>query len=400
MRLRFVWESIMSAPPESSPPATPAETARNFRPVALAILTVVLVALCMVLVFPFLPALAWGVALAVIAWPLQSWMSLRVSRRGLATGLTTAVVVVLIVLPGLFVAYCLTREAANTADRFREEQGGSTMRDKLAGTPGLGEPVNWLERVGVNVDREAHRAVEANTRDLSALVQGSLMGLVQFAVAMFILFHLLQDREFLLSRARSLLPMTRFEADRVVKSAADSVHANLHATLVTSVIDGIGGAVMFWLLGLPSPVTWGVVMFFLSFLPLLGTWLIWLPAAAFLGLSDQWPQALVLVAWGVASSIVVDNIIYVRIAGDRMRLHQVPALLAFLGGLAVFGVSGMIIGPGILAVTVAVLDVWHYRAIGTAPLMEAAREPAPATEAIIPPAINGQPRPEVVPTPG
>src|SRR4029079_19319578 len=128
--------------------------------------------------------------------------------------------------------------------------------------------------------------------------------------------------------------------------------------------------VMFWLLGLPSPVTWGVVMFFLSFLPLLGTWLIWIPAAVFLALSGAWSFALILIGWGVASSIVVDNVIYVRIAGDRMRLHQVPALLAFLGGLAVFGVSGMILGPGILSVTVAVLEVWHHRANGTAPLIE------------------------------
>jgi predicted PurR-regulated permease PerM len=336
------------------------------------------------------------VALAVIAWPLQNWMSQHISRRGLATGLTTAVVVLLIVVPGLFVAAHLTLEAGATAERLRDQQSETTVRDKLAGTPGVGGTVNWLERVGVNVDREVHRVVEANTRDLSALVQGSLMGIVQFAVAMFILFHLLQDREQLLSRVRVFLPMTRLEADRVVTSAANSVHANLHATLVTSVIDGLGGGAMFWLLGLPSPVTWGVVMFFLSFLPLLGTWLIWLPAAAFLALGNHWPQALVLMAWGIASSIVVDNIIYVRIAGDRMRLHQVPALLAFLGGLAVFGVSGMILGPGILAVTVAVLDVWHYRANGTAPMMEASREPPPTAEVI----VNGQPRPEVVPAAG
>ena len=108
------------------------------------------------------------------------------------------------------------------------------------------------------------------------------MGLVQFAVAMFILFHILLDREALLGRVRGLLPMSRVEGDQVVRGAADSVHANLHATLVTSVIDGLSGGLMFWLLGLPSPVTWGAVMFFLSFLPLLGTWIVWLPAAGFL----------------------------------------------------------------------------------------------------------------------
>jgi predicted PurR-regulated permease PerM len=386
----------MPASLEPATEASPAETARGYRSTALALLTLALIALCVILLLPFLPALAWGVALAVIAWPLQSWMIRHVHRRTLAAGLTTAVIIILIVVPGLFVVYQLSREAATTADQMRGEKPETAVRDRLAGTPGAGATLQWLERVGVNVDREVHRAIERYTRDLSALVEGSLMGLVQFAVAMFILFHILLDREALLGRVRGLLPMSRVEGDQVVKSAADSVHANLHATLVTSVIDGLSGGLMFWLLGLPSPVTWGAVMFFLSFLPLLGTWIVWLPAAGFLALSGLWLNAFILLAWGIASSAIVDNIIYVRIAGDRMRLHQVPALLAFLGGLAVFGVSGMILGPGILAVTVAILDVWHHRATGTTPLGAASN---PATDSEAAPAMEEAPmrRPEVVP---
>jgi predicted PurR-regulated permease PerM len=89
-----------------------------------------------------------------------------------------------------------------------------------------------------------------------------------------------------------------------------------------------------------------------------------MPAAIYLGMIGNWGGALAILTYGVVAWCVVDNIIYVRIAGDRMRLHEVPALIAFLGGLAVFGASGMILGPGILAVTVAILEVWHYRAAG------------------------------------
>ena len=103
-------------------------------------------------------------------------------------------------------------------------------------------------------------------------------------------------------------------------------------------------------------------MFVLSIIPVLGTWLIWLPAAAYLVLTGHWPQALVLMAWGIGTAFVVDYIIYGRIAGERMRLNEVPTLIAFLGGLALFGPSGMVLGPAILAVTVAMLEVWHRRA--------------------------------------
>jgi predicted PurR-regulated permease PerM len=102
-------------------------------------------------------------------------------------------------------------------------------------------------------------------------------------------------------------------------------------------------------------------MFILSILPIVGTGFVWIPAAIYLALTGRWLAAAALVAWGVLSFLITDNVIYVRLAGERMRLHDVPALIAFLGGLALFGMSGMILGPAILAVTVALLEVWKGR---------------------------------------
>jgi predicted PurR-regulated permease PerM len=146
---------------------------------------------------------------------------------------------------------------------------------------------------------------------------------------------------------------------------------------------------MFWLVGLPSPVTWGVVTFVLSFLPILGTYLVWLPAAVYLALIGHWSGALAIVVYGVVAWGIVDNVIYVRIAGDRMRIHQVPTLIAFLGGLVVFGASGMILGPAILAVTAAVLEVWHYRVTGEeVPKSAAAEETEAKAESVEIPATR------------
>jgi len=130
---------------------------------------------------------------------------------------------------------------------------------------------------------------------------------------------------------------------------------------VTSLIDATGGGLLFWVLGLPAPLLWAVVMFVLSILPVLGAALVWLPAAAYLALGGRWLPAAALVGWGVLSFMVVDNVIYVRLAGARMRMHEVPALVAFLGGVAVFGLSGMILGPAILAVATALVEVWKQR---------------------------------------
>jgi predicted PurR-regulated permease PerM len=371
--------------PTAPPPAPPAivrqegplATGERMRPFALAVLTVALLALCVVLALPFLPAVTWGIALAVIAWPLHAWVLRHIENRTGSAALTTVVVVVALAVPGAFVTRQIAREAASAADQMHEDQAKSTIRARLADAPGMGGVVAWADRTGVDLDDTARKTVQSAIGDPAAMAQGSVMAVVQAVVAVFILFYMLRDRKELLAQVRRLLPMRKAEAERVFDSAAGSVYANLYATLVTSLIDGVALGLMFWAVGLPSPVTWGVVTFVLSFLPILGTYIVWMPAAIYLALIGQWGGAVAIVVYGVASWCVVDNVIYVRIAGDRMHLHQVPALIAFLGGLAVFGASGMILGPAILAVTVAILEVWHYRVTGE-PVPDPAEAPAPA----------------------
>lgn len=359
-----------------APEEGPLATGERLRPLALAALTVGLLVLCAVLAYPFLPAVAWGAALGVVAWPLHAWVLRRVVSNRTAAALVSAVVVVAaVVVPSAFVAREVAREAASATDQMREAQARGTLRDRLAGTPVTADLVAWADRTGVDIDAEARKAALAYLGDATALAQGSIMALLQAALAVFILFYMLRDRTELLAAARRLLPMRKAEADRVFDRAAGSVYANLYAALVTSAINAVCGGLMFALLGLPSPVTWGAVMFVLGVLPVLGIFVVWMPAATYLAVSGQWGGAAALTAWGIGSSVVVDTILYTRLVGGRMRLHPVPALVAFIGGIAVFGASGMVLGPAILAVTVAVLEVWHARATG-APL------PAPEAKSV------------------
>jgi predicted PurR-regulated permease PerM len=343
----------------------PLTSGRWLRPVALAILTIVLIALCIYLSVPLLPAITWSLALAIIAWPLHVWILEHLHNRTAAAVLTTLAVIILILIPGVFVTYQLAQEAASAAEQMKEESAGGVLRESLTKTPGLRGLVEWADRINLDLDKALRQLIASYTQDASGLVQGSVNAILQAVVAIFILYHLFRDRADMMQGVRALLPLTKDESNQVFKRVTDSVHANLYATVVTSLIDAVGGGLMFWALGLPSPMLWGVVMFILSILPIVGTFIVWMPAALYLALIGQWPSALALIGWGVAGWIIVDNYIYVKLAGNRMRLHEVPALIAFLGGLSLFGASGMILGPAILAVTVAVLEVWHRRAVVT-----------------------------------
>jgi predicted PurR-regulated permease PerM len=345
-------------------PQRAAGTGQQIRLLALVAMTAVLIVLCLLLAAPFTPAITWAVALAILAWPIHRWIAHRVARRGLAAALSSAVVTAAILATGLFVAYQVASETVSAADRMEDGAAGGDIREKTASVPVLGKLVAWMERVGFDVEATARRLVEANIRETTNLAQGSAMAIIQFLVAMFVLYYLFRDRDTFLGGLRDLLPLSSAESDFLFARAADSVHATVYATVITSIIDATAFGLTFWATGLPAPVLWAVIMFILSLLPVLGAGLIWVPAAVYLAMTGRWLGAAALIGLGVVTATFVDNILYARLAGGRMRLHNVPVLVSFLGGIVVFGMSGMILGPAILAVTEAILEVWKRRLAG------------------------------------
>ena len=102
-------------------------------------------------------------------------------------------------------------------------------------------------------------------------------------------------------------------------------------------------------------------MALLSVLPVLGAAIVWMPAAAWFALQDQWPDAFFLVAVGTIVIGLIDNLIYPLIVKDHLHLHTVPVFVSIIGGLIVFGASGIVLGPLLLAVTNCLVKIWRRR---------------------------------------
>lgn len=343
-------------------------TRRPVRLGALVGLTLVGIALCVYVAYPFLPALAWAVALAVMAFPLHLRIARAVRNPNWAAGLSTACVVLLILIPVLLVAGQLAREASAAAARAEELARDGRIDGAIDKVPSLRSAVDWAAQ-NYDLPAEVRKLVTRMTGDASALAQGSVWVLIQVLVTVFVLFFAFRDWRHLLAAVDDLSPLSHDESGYLFDRVAGSIHATVYATVVTSVAQGVTGGLLFWALGLPHALLWGTVMTVLGILPIVGAFLVWAPAAVYLAIEDRWGSAAILVAWGLLMAGPVCNWFYAYLAGDRMRLHPVPVLIAFVGGLAVFGVSGMVLGPAILAVTMGLIDVWRRR-LGVGPRRE------------------------------
>jgi predicted PurR-regulated permease PerM len=315
---------------------------------------------CYQLARPFLPALAWALALGVVAHPLHEWIERHIHNANLAAAMAVLLVSVMIIAPSVWAAGHLVREGAASLERIREGTATGRWQAVLERVPRVATAVNWLQS-HVNLRAEAEHAVTAFKKWFSSVVASSIWSVAELLITLFFLFYFFRDRRAILRTLRSLVPLTNTETDQIFARVSDTVYANIYGTVMGSLVQGALGALMFWWLGLPSPLLWGFVMALLSIIPALGSFVVWVPAAVLLALEGSWGKAASLTVWGLGVIGTIDNLLYPIFVGKRMQLHTLPVFVALLGGLTMFGASGLILGPVALAVTAALLDIWRRR---------------------------------------
>lgn len=328
--------------------------------VVLALVTAVVAWLVWRLVRPFVPPITWALVLAVIAHPMHEAIHARVRWPSVAAGVAVLIVTMVIALPAAFIVRQAGVEAMESVASVRKLIGGERWKLLIDRFPRAAAVREWVER-----EVDVKDAVDQAGTEVARGVRGTLERVVDTGLAtivtLFLLFFFLRDKARLLRVYRRLLPLAPSEAEQVRARVRQTITAIVFGSLVVAAVQGTLGGLVFWWLDLPSPLLWGVVMGLLSMLPLVGTALVWIPAAGFLALSGDVDKALILVAFGTFVIGVVDNLLYPLLVKGPMRLHTVPVFIAVLGGLLAFGATGIVLGPLILAVALALLDIWQRR---------------------------------------
>ncbi|WP_295681018.1 AI-2E family transporter [uncultured Nevskia sp.] len=336
------------------------ESRKHIRTLVLMAVTAFGIALCYGLVAPFLPALAWALALAVLFAPLQQRLERVIKHPGLAALLSVALIGLIVVVPGSFVAQQLVVQFAKGAQRIQAETQSGDWQRLIEAQPRLAPLVAWVEQ---RVDLPG--VVETLTSKLTAaagpFVRGSAYQLIGFCLTFYLLFFLLRDRRAALLALRDLSPLNDAEMNRLLLRVDDTILATVYGTLAVAAVQGLLGGLMFWWLGLPAPLLWGLVMSLLAVVPVLGAFVVWMPAAVFLALEGSPGKALILIGWGMLVVGTIDNLLRPILVGKRLKLHTVLAFVSLVGGLILFGAAGLIVGPVILTVTTGLLEIWSAR---------------------------------------
>ncbi len=332
---------------------------------SLIFLSVLLGYLAFQVLSPFLRAIAWAGVLSILFYPLYAYLSTHLKWKSLSAVITLIIILVIIIGPVTYLSVLLVGEITEVAG-YMEEERLATLTE-LAEHP----RVAWaLEKVkpmlgGEDVDmgKILVDGIQNIGRDLLAKIttgaKNMFTVILNFIFMSFSIFFLLRDGPGFLARFRNYLPFSEEQKDRLEVQTKDMVVSTIFGGVVVALVQGVMGGVAFYFVGVPSPVIWGTAISIMSFIPMLGTFSVWFPAVIYLFLQGMYVQGFILFFIGALGISMVDNILKPIIIGERTKMPTLVIFFSVLGGIKLFGLIGLIMGPLVVALFISVLEIFR-----------------------------------------
>lgn len=345
-------------------PATPDPDTVSAHKTLLVLMLLVAVALGWILL-PLFGIILWAIIIALLFQPLHRRLLVPLRhRRTPAALLTLAIAMVLVMLPLALVAASMVNEAAALYQRLQsgETNPVRSLQVLFDALPGWSRSL--LDRFGLLsfdiVQRRVTLALAQGSQYIAAQALGIGQDTFEFAasvlISLYLAFFMIRDGGIIVHRLRRALPLEPEHKQELIDKFSTVVRATVRGNILVAAIQGALGGLAFWYLGVGAPVLWAVLMAFLSLLPAVGAALVWLPVALYFLAVGAWENALALAAWGVCVIALVDNLLRPMLVGKDTQMPDYVVMLTTLGGIAVFGVNGFVIGPTVAAMFIA---VWH-----------------------------------------
>src|SRR5688572_1958953 len=308
---------------------------------------------------PFLRPLAWAAIFAAFFHSQHKQVEQRFGRT-VAASISTAAVALIIVVPFVLLVMAFIQEATQTVGDLDLSTSSSKgfNRVQLAWS--------WLQRQRFGRDipdlDDALRQVSARVAGFVAegagvVLRNIVVVIVNVIIMLFALFFFFRDGDAIMSRLRRVLPFDPSFREGRIRETAQLIRASISSGMIVALVQGTVGGITFAALGLGAPVFWGVIMGFFSLLPL-GAWIVWTPVAIWLLVTGETGRGIALLIIGAGGISLIDNFLRPILLSGRTQMNGLLVFISLLGGIAAFGLLGLILGPVIMAAAISFVDAY------------------------------------------
>ncbi len=303
----------------------------------------------------------WAMVLAIVFSPMNDKLSkLLKGKRALASSLTLASILLLIIIPSSLLGAVFIKELGSLYEKSSNQYGEVLSFELLSKT------IESKLPIASDLDMLKDKALESikNYGDnLSNFAFGvgksSIDFVVKFMVMLYILFFFLKDGKVWVKKIKDIMPLGSSKENYLLSKFSEMVRAVFKGSFMIALVQGSLGGILFWIVGIPSPIVWAALMMLLAFVPAVGPALIWAPAALMLFLSGDTVGALVIVLGGVFIIGTIDNLLRPYLVGKDTNMPDLLIFLSVLGAISIFGIAGVVIGPVLSALFLAVWELFE-----------------------------------------
>ena len=343
----------------------PLKSGEQFRKGFVLVLTIAYAVAFLAMLSGFFQALLLAAVFSGLVYPLYLWLKKKLGDRDtLASLLTIILTLFVIVVPLISLLGLIAEQAVNVAGDVKpwiELQLDSPAK-QVNGLP------DWIpfsdklepyqDQISAKIAAFTGTAGGFLAESLTKLSQGTISFFFQLFIMLYAMFFFLTDGPAMLNKILSYAPLSQGDKNKMLAVGLSVSRATVKGTLIIGVVQGILGGLGFAVAGIEAALFWGAIMTVMSVLPGIGTALIWGPAVIYLLMSGQVVAGLCLLAWSAVVVGSIDNFLRPMLVGRDTKMPDLLILLSTLGGLGLFGASGLVLGPILAALFLTVLAIY------------------------------------------
>jgi predicted PurR-regulated permease PerM len=304
---------------------------------------------------PLLIIFLASIILTYIFYPVHTRIRKLLKHENLSILITLVLIILIFLLPFVFVASQIPKQTSSIYNYAKENIVGKGFFDISCENVNSVKcnTVNFVSGSGYfDFDEIVDSIFKKITEFATYLVVRIPNTIVGLALALFISFFLFKDGKRLVSNITEILPLNQKHSNKLVEQFGRVTYSVVFAHIIVAIAQGVLGAIGFYIFGIESAVFWGVVMTIFALLPLIGPAIIWVPAAAFLLINgiitnSYWSMGMGigLFLYGILIISISDNLLRIKLVGGRADVHPLTVLVGIIGGINLFGLIGIFIGP-------------------------------------------------------
>jgi len=321
-------------------------------------------AVFLAMVWPFLMTIILAAIFAALTRPLYRWLKRRFGgRRSLAAAVTLLLIVFVVLLPLAGLIGAVTGEAIKVGETVKpwvqkQLSQPAEFSELLKKIPFYDRILPYKETILLKAGELVGRFSSFLINSLSSVTVMTAQFIFMLFIFLYTMFFFLVDGDRILNWIMRYLPLRPEDGERMLDRFTSVTRATLKGVAVIGILQGTLTGAAFAVIGIPSAIFWGTVTAVMSLVPGVGTAIIWLPASIILASSGHYGQAIGLFVFCSLVVAGLDNFLRPRLVGQDTRMHELMILFGTLGGIMMFGVAGIIIGPIVAALVVTVWEIY------------------------------------------